>query len=54
MSNNGLGMTALRDFDADPADMLLQGVVTEVPLWQLSLSCELRSLLQKTVDCSTQ
>ena len=37
MSNNALGMTALRDFDADLADMLLQGRVTEVLLWQLSL-----------------
>ena len=31
-------MIALRDFDADLADMLLQGLVTEVLLWQLSLS----------------
>jgi hypothetical protein len=38
MSNNGLGMTALRDFDADLVDMLLQGLATEVLLWQLSLS----------------
>jgi hypothetical protein len=38
MSNYGLGMTALRDFDADLVDMLLQGLATEVLLWQLSLS----------------
>ena len=38
MSNDGLGMTVLRGIDADLADMLLQGLVTEVLLWQLSLS----------------
>ena len=37
MSNNGLDMIALRDFDADLADVLSQGLKMEVLSWKLSL-----------------
>ena len=36
MSNNGLDMTALRDFDADLADVLSQGLKMEVLSWRLT------------------
>ena len=38
MSKNGLGMIAFRDLDADLADMLFQGHMTELLSCQLSLS----------------